>query len=153
MGEEIYQVDIFGGEPTLEKLNPVKIRSFRSGYSNNFEDADIIVIEDYWSPGKIIDYYYDALTPNDIKYIENIPFNAEEGTVDAAGNYDDRAGFVPQTMVTDEISNDETFLSTLFDDEVADNSLMPYDMLGNIRVLRVFWKSRRKIKKVKSYDP
>jgi len=56
-------------------------------------------------------------------------------------------------MVTDEISNDEAFLSTLFDNEVADNSLMPYDMLGNIRVLRVFWKSRRKIKKVKSYDP
>lgn len=26
-------------------------------------------------------------------------------------------------------------------------------MNGNIRVLRVYWKSRRKIKKVKSYDP
>ena len=26
-------------------------------------------------------------------------------------------------------------------------------MVGNIRVLRVYWKSRRRIKKVKSYDP
>ena len=26
-------------------------------------------------------------------------------------------------------------------------------MVGNIRVLRVYWKSRRKIKRVKSYDP
>ena len=32
------------------------------------------------------------------------------------------------------------------------NSLLPYDISGNIRVLQVYWKSRRKIKKVKSYD-
>ena len=37
--------------------------------------------------------------------------------------------------------------------ENYDNSMMPYDTSGNIRVIRVFWKSRRKIKKVKSYDP
>ena len=37
--------------------------------------------------------------------------------------------------------------------ESYDNSMMPYDTAGNIRVVRVFWKSRRKIKKVKSYDP
>jgi hypothetical protein len=30
---------------------------------------------------------------------------------------------------------------------------LPYDEEGNFRVLRVYWKSRRKIKKVKSYDP
>jgi hypothetical protein len=34
-----------------------------------------------------------------------------------------------------------------------DNSLLPYDLNGNVRVVRVYWKSRRKIKKVKSYDP
>ena len=32
-------------------------------------------------------------------------------------------------------------------------SLLPFDVAGNIRVLRVYWKSRRRIKKVKSYDP
>ena len=40
----------------------------------------------------------------------------------------------------------------LFSDFEEFNKL-PYDFDGNIRVLRVYWKSRRKIKKVKSYDP
>ena len=31
--------------------------------------------------------------------------------------------------------------------------MLPYDLLGNIRVVRVYWKSIRRIKKVKSYDP
>ena len=47
VGEEIYQIDIVGGEPTVERLNPLKIRVFQSGYSNKIEDADIIVLEDY----------------------------------------------------------------------------------------------------------
>ena len=34
VGEEIYQCDIVGGEPVLERLNPLKVRIFKSGYSN-----------------------------------------------------------------------------------------------------------------------
>ena len=62
VGEEIYQCDIVGGEPTIERLNPLKVRIFKSGYSNKIEDADMIILEDYWSPGKVIDTYYDVLT-------------------------------------------------------------------------------------------
>jgi len=40
----------------------------------------------------------------------------------------------------------------LFGDSNLTNDFMPYDTLGNIRVTRVYWKSRRKIKKIKSYD-
>lgn len=29
-----------------------------SGYSNKIEDADVIVITQYWSPGKIFDYFF-----------------------------------------------------------------------------------------------
>lgn len=70
VGEEIYQCDIVGGEPTLCKLNPNKVRVFKSGFSNRIEDADMIIIEDYWSPGRILDTFYDALTEKDRKYIE-----------------------------------------------------------------------------------
>jgi len=56
----------------LEKVNPMKIRVFKSGYSSKVEDADLIVLEDFWSPGKIIDTYYDVLNKADLKYIENI---------------------------------------------------------------------------------
>ncbi len=69
VGEEIYQCDIVGGEPTIEKLNPLKVRIFKSGYSNRIEDADMIIIEDYWSPGKVIDVFGEVLTPKDMKYI------------------------------------------------------------------------------------
>ena len=48
VGEEIYQCDIVGGEPVIERVNPLKIRVFKSGYSNRIEDADVIIIEDYW---------------------------------------------------------------------------------------------------------
>ena len=47
VAEEIYQCDIRGGEPTFEKVNPLKIRVYKSGYSNKVEDADMIAIEDY----------------------------------------------------------------------------------------------------------
>ena len=73
VGEEIYQCDIRGGEPIIERVNPLKIRVFKSGYSNKIEDADIIIIEDYWSPGQIIDAYYDVLSKQDIAYIESAP--------------------------------------------------------------------------------
>ena len=69
-GEEIYQCDIVGGEPVLERVNPLKIRIFKSGYSNRVEDADMIILEDYWSPGRVIDTYYDVLSKKDMEYIE-----------------------------------------------------------------------------------
>jgi hypothetical protein len=71
-GEEMYLCDIISGEPVVEKVNPMKIRVFKSGYSSKVEDADLIVLEDFWSPGKIIDTYYDVLNKADLKYIENI---------------------------------------------------------------------------------
>jgi len=43
----------------IEKLDPMKVRVLRSGYSSRIEDADMIIIEDYWSPGRIVDTYWD----------------------------------------------------------------------------------------------
>jgi hypothetical protein len=101
VGEEIYQCDIVGGEPTIERLNPLKIRVFKSGYSNRIEDADIIILEDYWSPGKVIDTFYDVLTAKDIKYIEELPNSLGEAVVDSMDNIDERMGFVNANMIDD----------------------------------------------------
>ena len=151
VGEEIYQCDIEGGEPIIRRLNPLKVRVFRSGYSNKIEDADMIILEDYWSPGQIIDTFYDVLTQKDIEYIEKLPFNMGQGSIDSMDNVDERYGFV-NTMITDEIGNSEGFYFNplnLFGGEES-TSLLPYDMQGNVKVLRVYWKSRRRIKKVNS---
>ena len=154
VGEEIYQCDIVGGEPVIMKVDPLKIRIFKSGYSNKIEDADMIILEDYWSPGQIIDTFYDVLTQTDIEYIEKAPYTLGQASADSMDNIDDRAGFVNNYMVGDEITSQEGFFwDPLGTADGVNSSLLPFDMVGNIRVLRVYWKSRRRIKKVKSYDP
>lgn len=152
--EEIYKCDIVGGEPVIERLNPLKVRIFKSGYSNRIEDADIIIIEDYWSPGRVIDTFYDVLTPEDMKYIETLPDNIGQSYLDSMDNIDERYGLVNSAMVGDQIITDGFYFDPLnmFSD-ASISSYLPYDLAGNLRVLQVYWKSRRKIKKVKSYDP
>ena len=153
-GEEIYQCDIVGGEPTMVKLDPLKVHIFKSGYSNRIEDADMIILEDYWSPGKIIDTYYDVLSKKAMEYIETMP-DSYDAPTDEMDEYDPRYSFIPIG------ETDDAFVSTSGDyftagglfGETVDNASMPYDIAGNIRVLRVYWKSRRKIKRIKSYNP
>lgn len=161
VAEEIYQCDIRGGEPTFEKVNPLKIRVYKSGYSNKIEDADMIAIEDYWSPGKIVDTYYEeieSLSASDKKKLIDLLDNNVSGAAadhDSMDNIDDRNGFINVNLIGDEaIAANGYYFDPmgLFSDGV-DDSMMPYDIAGNVRVLRVYWKSRRKIKKVKSYDP
>lgn len=153
VGEEIYQCDIVGGEPTIKKLNPLKVRIFKGGYSNRIEDADMIVLEDYWSPAQVIDTFYDVLTKKDIEYIEKTPDHVGQAAVDSMDNIDERYGFVNNHMIGDEISTESFFWDPMGAYDGVNNSLLPYDMAGNLRVLRVYWKSRRRIKKVRSYDP
>lgn len=151
VGEEIYQVEVVGNEPTIKKLNPSKVRIFKSGYSNKIEDADIIILEDYWSPGKIHDYFYEELSPKDRKYLEELPNTIASGAVDSMGNYDERYGLVQAHMQHEEFELNEGDINSLFS-AAESTSLLPYDFEGNVRVLRVFWKSRRKLKKIKYYD-
>ena len=154
VGEEIYQCDIVGGEPTIEKLNPLKLRCFKAGYSNRIEDADIIIYEDYWNPGRVLDTYYDVLTPKDREYLEEAPDNFGQSAIDNLDNVDERFGFVTNNMIGDEITSTEGFFFDPFGvDGVVNNSLLPFDTQGNVRVLRVYWKSKRRIKKIKYYDP
>lgn len=151
VGEEIYQVDIVGGEPVVERLNPNKVRIYKSGYSNRIEDADIIVIEDWWSPGRIIDTYYDVLSQKDIRKIEDIWGSDSDDERDKI-NIDEREGFLNPHMIGEEFYDGmENPLS--FFENAAEYDNMPYDFAGNIRVIKMYWKSRRKVKKVKSYDP
>lgn len=153
VGEEMYQCDIRGGEPVIERLNPLKVRIFRSGDSNRIEDADIIIIEDYWSPSKVIDTYYDVLTEKDRKYIEDSPTFTGTGSTNTMDERDERLGFVNGHMLDETIGQDNFYFDPFGSVDGVSNSLLPFDIHGNIRVLRMYWKSRRKIKKVKSYDP
>lgn len=153
VGEEAYQCDIIGGEPTIEKIDPRKMRIIKSGPSNKIEDADMIVLEDYWSPGKIIDTYWDQLSKKDIDAIEHATETMSSNAyTDSMDNLDARYGFIPN-ISTDWTAGDAILDPLSLFDESYNTSMLPYDLNGNVRVLRVYWKSRRQIKKVKSYDP
>lgn len=159
---EAYQCAISGGEPVIWKMNPMKLRMYRSGFSNRIEDADVIVYEDYWSPGHVVDEYYDELSPKDIKWLsDELPDFGGQGPLGAAGNYDESYGFIPSHSVVGEdgiMIGGDTSIGYVFDAVSELNggfgsNLLPYDVAGNVRVLRVWWKSKRKIFMVKSYDP
>lgn len=167
VGEEIYQVCVIQGEPTLIKLNPRKVRVYQSGYSNKVEDADMIVIEDYWSLGKIIDTYLDVLTPDDIDYLEKACYNQNDAAYYSSESNRPIYGLGGKANAPSTINvlreNSEGFYweekgltaSDLFGGEetIHSTATLPYDFYGNIKVCQVYWKSLRKIKKVKSYDP
>ena len=145
VGEEIYMCDIISGEPTMEKLDPMRVRCYGSGFSNKIEDSDIVVIEDFWSRGRVIDSFYDKLNSKDVEYLENITVSTEYDEMD---HIDDRKGFIHAEDIT---IGDVVDTNILF--AGGNPAGLYYDQEGNVRVLRVFWKSRRAIKKVKSYDP
>lgn len=146
MAEEIYQVDIVHDEPVLDKLNPLKVHAVRSGNSDRIEDSSIIILEDHWSPGKIVDYFHDELKPSDIDYI------MEYTSTKSSGSYTDDEN--NHTLLRDGISGVDTF-DTLFNIAEINGHYFSSDYTdenGNIRVLRVYWKSLKKIQKIKYYD-
>ncbi len=142
-GEEIYYCNVVSGEPKLERINPQKISIYMSGYSNKVEDADIIVYEDYWSPARIIDTYYDVLSDKDIEKIETNNFGTEY-------DHDEMKNDIPSNHFRRVDELDQFDIEELFSKHVSSDG--PYDLDGNIRVIKMFWKSKRKIKKIIYFD-
>lgn len=156
-GEETYMCDIVHGEPVLEKINPFEMQTYMSGYSNRIEDADVVVITQYWSPGKVFDHFF---SDKDFKKVSKRLYGYKEGDgterfgVTDMDEVDPRQAFIN----TDWISGDGEFYSNddVFDPFVTYGEQMtptePYDQFGNIRVVRMFWKSRKKYKFVTKFD-
>lgn len=146
--EEIYQCDIIQDEPVLTKLNPLKVHTVRSGNSDRIEDSSIIIIQDHWSPHRIIDVYHDELKPEDIDYI------LEYSTTSSKGSYsDDQNNHV---LLRDALNTGvEGMYDTIFNLAELNGHFFGSnytDDTGNIRVLKVLWKSIKQVKKVKFYD-
>lgn len=140
VAEEIYQVDVVAGEPIMEKLNPKYVTTIRSGESPFIEDSDVIVLKNWYSPGRIIDEYHEELTPKQIDQIEEGSFagTGSAGNIDI-GERKPIAHGLDSLIDTDWFENENDF-GEAFDED------------GNIRVIKVYWKSRRKMLKVTSID-
>jgi len=146
--EEVYQCDIVQDEPILKKLNPLKVHSVRSGNSDRIEDSSIIIIQDHWSPHKIVDDFHDELKSEDIDYI------MEYSQTSSKGSYsDDQNNHV---LLRDALNTGvEGMYDTIFNLAEINGHFFGSnytDDTGNIRVLKVFWKSLKEVKRVKFYD-
>ena len=140
-GEEIYQWDIINSQPVCIKHNPLNVHTVRSGESSKIEDAEIIVIDSYYPPGKVIDEYNEYLTEAEIKTIED---RANNGM--GLGNSD-----TPDAMMDSRDMLDNSVDTAIFETGLQDYA-SPFDSNGNVRVVKVYWKTMRKMLKVKYYD-
>ena len=159
LGSEIYWCGIAGGEPFLRRVNPIKLRAFGCGYSNRVEDADVLIYEDYLPRGRVIDLYYDELSAAQIKKItDDLPYFGGPSPTTPEGAYNEAYPFMHSIVGENGIlleGDNVDFVTDAFPELQGGfgSNLLPYDVAGNIRVIHVWWKSHRKILKVKSFDP
>lgn len=149
-GEEIYEIDILGGEPVMRKADPLQIFTIRSGDSPYIEDSDIIIKNTYMSPGQVIDDYYDHLTKKQVDKIDSgQASNSSQGSVMGQGKEPDFVinGYMPSA--SDAGTGEGTLQLNNYGDLTFGGST---DEQGNIRVMRVMWKSLRKVQELKYYD-
>ena len=150
MGEEIYMFDIVNGQVTFEKLNPLKVHTLRGGNSNKIEDSDVIVIDDFWSPGKIQDTYYNDLNDIETKKLDEQAFNGDN--VDSDGE-SHAINYADGLKLLEREGMDSYMESTgIFSAKDSEGRGTYTDGNGNIRVLRMFWRSMKKILKVSYFD-
>jgi len=150
MGEEIYMFDIVNGEVTFEKLNPLKVHTLRSGFSNKIEDSDVIVIDDFWSPGKIQDTFYNDLNEIEVKKLDDTQFHGTNTNLDGVTEaVDDEFGLKLLNREGMDTYIESTGIYSN-QDQYGRNTYT--DGNGNIRVLRMFWKSMKKVLKVTYFD-
>lgn len=150
MGEEIYMFDIVNGEVVFEKLNPLKVHTLRGGYSSKIEDSDVIVIDDFWSPGKIQDTYYNDLNDIETKKLDDQNYPGSNVNLDGVTEaVDDVAGY---KILTEEGMDSYIDSTNIWNTEGTQGKGTYTDSHGNIRVLRMFWRSMKKILKVTYFD-
>lgn len=144
-GEEIVCIEELGNDLVFRKVNPLYLFTIQSPETYKIEDADWIVEYTMMSVGQVVDYYHNELTKDEIDMLEQSKeYNSmKTGGIQMAYNRDitveERFGytagelFVPNQIATHYFGG-------------------AYDQRGNVRIMRVCWRSRRKIGKVKYYD-
>jgi hypothetical protein len=115
------------------------------GNSMYIEDADIIVEYGYKSIGQVIDDYWDTLTPADIDFLENGKVDASLGTGGGIGLNRDISVY--------DYYGEQGAMNIFHPNEMGTRTFAgAFDTYGNVRVLKVCWRSRRKIGELTYFD-
>lgn len=141
-GEQIIYCGVLGGEPIMRRVNPMNLYTL-GGNSMNIEDSDVIVEFGYCSIGQAIDDYWDKLEESDIEYLE---------TGNTAQDTGYTIGLNRDISIFDYYGEKEA-LQIFHPNELANRTFAgAFDTNGNVRIVKVCWRSRRKIGKRKYYD-
>jgi hypothetical protein len=145
-GEEIAAVEEYGNDLVVRKVNPLNIFTVNSPESKFIEDSDVIIEYNYMSLRQILDLYYDEMSVQDFKDLEK-----------ALGSNNNDWGGMATPGFNRNITIEERF-GVPYEEQSIGVTGMPgfftagMDHRGNIRVLRVCWRSSRKLGKLKYYD-
>lgn len=152
-GQEIYNVDIVGGEPVVRKVDPLALTIIRTGESYHVEDADIIIEDTYQPIRWVIDNYYDYLKPEEIDAIE-------KGVVMRSKNsdmihYDTWRPPVNPIGTVGDVSGEQgkDWDYAMFDpDNYSTKNVAAWNDNGEVRVVKCVWASMRKVGEKSWYD-
>lgn len=131
-GEEVYWVGERGGEPWVRVCNPIYISIITDQENTNIEDAEAVIEERWMTISSVIDEFHDELSPLDIKNLESFMNRSSQLKEAPSVNY----GFEDFQILP---------VSALITNTSSSMHGRYIDNLGNIRVLRVEWKSFKKV--------
>lgn len=131
--KEIYYTGIESNEPVCYVVNPLDFDYDKNPDLDFIQDSQWALETKYCTPSEVIDTYYKVLTEKDVKKID-------DGDIYGKSNYRSN---LPERPAIDIIPTSYSGLSL----ETSDNN-----KTGYIRVVRVEWKSLRKIGFLKYYD-
>lgn len=136
-GEEIYRPTIIAGEPVIEKANPLDVITLRMGTSHRIEDADIIIHYRRMPLGKVQDEFYEYMT-------EEQSAKLERGfrTLSGASSMFARPQSENPNFGVNSLSIEDILASNLDAINIFGGA---YDVEGNLKVITVYWKSKRKV--------
>lgn len=145
-GREIYRIDDIGGEPMPIRCDPRNVYFIRKGDSHRIEDSDIIIEVSYEPIGKLIDEFYDYLTPAEISSLET-GLERLKGTEGGVLNHQNA---FPMLLSGADIGGHS---ESMAGKDIIGVYNLPYDYEGNVRVVRVRWMGRKKIQRLTYFDP
>ena len=134
---------VLGGNPVMRRVNPMNLYTM-GGNSMYIEDADIIVEYGYKSVGQVVDDYWEELSEDDIDFLERGKTDASSGGGGIGLNRD---------ISVYDYYGEQGALSIFHPNEMGTRTFSgAFDTYGNVRVLKVCWRSRRKIGELTYFD-
>ena len=137
--EEIYSISICSGKVVFKREHPLNVITFGSGNSQFIEDSQIIIFDGYRPLNSIIEDYNDELS--------KMP-----GIID---KLEEQSSYIkdPDKVPREALTIPENYYD---DDETQNVIVVPSGMMsgsftsgfneeGNVREVRIFWKSFRKV--------